>query len=110
MIINDSELITILNNIPKYFQIVGINEGDSEMVSRREVIAKESIRRHAKMCIDHKNGIALWSSNICFPGPGHINEHRKHKRRCLGIHPYRIDFSKRYFSTSLIIIANLKEF
>ena len=107
MIINDSELMAILNNIPKYFQIVGINEGDSEMVSRREVIAKESIRRHAKMCIDHKNGIALWSSNICFPGPGHINEHRKHKRRCLGIHPYRIDFSKRYFSISLIITVQI---
>ena len=84
-----------------------INEGDSEKVSRREVIAKESIRRHAKMCIDHKNGIALWSSNICFPGPGHINEHRKHKRRCLGIHPYRIDFSKRYFSISLIITVQI---
>lgn len=61
----------------------------------QETISKESIIKHAKMCIDHKNGMALWSSNICYPGPGHINDHRKRKRRCLGIHPFRFDIGKR---------------
>ena len=65
----------------------------------QETISKESIIKHAKMCIDHKNGMALWSSNICYPGPGHINDHRKRKRRCLGIHPFRFDIGKRWENT-----------
>ena len=74
---------------------MGISNGRHLLVLGKETIMKESIRKNAKMCIDHKNGMALWSSNICYPGPGHINEHRKHKRRCLGLHPFRIDFLKR---------------
>ena len=30
----------------------------------------------------------------CYRGPGHINEQRKFKRRCLGIHPYPIFFER----------------
>ena len=30
----------------------------------------------------------------CYMGPGHINEQRKFKRRCLGIHPYPIFFER----------------
>ena len=30
----------------------------------------------------------------CYMGPGHINQQRKFKRRCLGIHPYPIIFDR----------------
>ena len=30
----------------------------------------------------------------CFKGPGHINEQRKFKRRCLGIHTYPLLFDR----------------
>ena len=30
----------------------------------------------------------------CYMGPGHINQQRKFKRRCLGIHPYPILFDR----------------
>ena len=30
----------------------------------------------------------------CYNGPGHINEQRKFKRRCMGIHTYPILFDR----------------
>ena len=30
----------------------------------------------------------------CYMGPGHINEQRKFKRRCLGIHPFPVLFER----------------
>ena len=30
----------------------------------------------------------------CYNGPGHINEQRKFKRRCLGIHTYPVLFDR----------------
>ena len=45
---------------------------------------------------DEDNALFLELSVLtkCFMGPGHINQQRKFKRRCLGIHPYPILFDR----------------
>lgn len=67
---------------------------DQNLVSGREVtLPKSVIIENAKMCIDHRNGfpLKLNSQLFCYPGPGQINQHRKKKRQCLGLHTYPID-------------------
>ena len=33
------------------------------------------------------------SQVVCYPGPGHIYQHRKQKRHCMGLHPLDVMFS-----------------
>ena len=71
---------------------------DQNLLSGREVtLPKSVIIENAKMCIDHRNGfpLKLNSQLFCYPGPGQINQHRKKKRQCLGLHTYPIDLQPR---------------
>ena len=43
---------------------------------------------------DAKTTISDISLIKCYGGPGHINEQRKFKRRCLGIHTFPILFDR----------------
>ena len=60
------------------------------------MLTKSQMRIHSKMCIDHKNGFSLKNTRTteCYPGPGAIMSQRKYKRRCLGIHPLPVFFSR----------------
>ena len=49
-------------------------------------------------CMKTKKIVSSSCSDIslikCYEGPGHINEQRKFKRRCLGIHTYPVLFDR----------------
>lgn len=45
---------------------------------------------HARMCVDHELGHRIRTGVECFAPPRHIDEQRKWKRRCFGIHPWPI--------------------
>lgn len=64
-----------------------------QIIAFKEILVSRSDQlANAKMCINHQTGSILEESETsrCYPGPGQVSQHRKHKRRCLGIHPYPV--------------------
>ena len=52
-------------------------------------VTRKEILKHSEMCIDHATGARLPGKETveCYPAPGNIYDHRKHKRHCMGLHP-----------------------
>jgi len=59
---------------------------------RRVEVSRNQMLSHSSMCIDRTNGQKKVDKE-CYPPPGHLYQHRKAKRHCLGLHPLPVMFS-----------------
>ena len=82
---NRNMILYISGNFP-----AEMHQGNNVINTTTQVVSKTAMMDNAKMCVNHKSSL----NQICYPAPGQIADYRKHKRRCLGLHPMRIMFDK----------------